>query len=860
MKPILLSFLLLLSFSLFSQKLNLQEGTIRAVVIGISDYEREQITDLRFAHVDAKAFATYLKSAAGGNLPTENVQILLNERATTGQIGAAIGWLVEESQPGDKAIIYFSGHGDVERISKFQRGYLLTHDSPPNNYWAGAIPIVGGLEDIIITLSDKNVQVVMISDACRAGKLAGSSVGGTQATAATLAKQFANEVKILSCQPDEFSIEGEQWGGGRGCFSYHLLDGLYGLADDNNDAKINLLELERYLQDNVSMEAAPHRQIPMTIGNKGSMVSMVNAELLAALKKDKQNQLKSLAPIESKGIEELVFEQADTTIKKLYSAFLAAIENGNLMSPEGQSANDYYEILRKEESIKPFHDFMRRNFAAALQDESQKIVNKMLDTDPQIVNDAFSPVGKYDHIPEYLKRACELLGNKHYMYPSLKTKQHFFRSKTYRNENYPNLPPDSLLALSLISLDSALIIDTLAAYVYLEKGILHYWKKKEMRKAMENCDKAVALSPNWTVALYYAGRIRSEGGLPQEAIPILKKVVELDSAFFPIYRELGHTYTLRLGNPKEGIPWYEKYVSKMEAHISEGGTQLPSIYWHYLGNALLFWPGRFEEAEKPLLKSLELAKEPFHATYYNLAELYIKKKDYHKALTYCLKAKELEPLDPRSHQVLIDSYIALKLTKDVEESSLEALKSLPESFDANIYLAFIYIDQKKYNKAIEFIKGNKALYSALAIPYLRLGQLYEMSGQQDSALVYYNKLLALDRTVNNFYGAHIINYYLAIPYCKLGMRDKFIETLQNWKKERPNDNTLDMYSSGLCAFCGEEELSLQYLETAFKNGFVPDGSLEHIWGTFYNPDYHFIKETDAFKELVEKYLPGYYKK
>ena len=25
--------------------------------------------------------------------------------------------------------------------------------------------------------------------------------------------QYANEVKILSCQPNEFSLEGEQWGG-----------------------------------------------------------------------------------------------------------------------------------------------------------------------------------------------------------------------------------------------------------------------------------------------------------------------------------------------------------------------------------------------------------------------------------------------------------------------------------------------------------------------------------------------------------------------------------------------------------------------------------------------------------------------
>ena len=27
-------------------------------------------------------------------------------------------------------------------------------------------------------------------------------------------------LKFFSCQPDEFSLEGQQWGGGRGVFSY----------------------------------------------------------------------------------------------------------------------------------------------------------------------------------------------------------------------------------------------------------------------------------------------------------------------------------------------------------------------------------------------------------------------------------------------------------------------------------------------------------------------------------------------------------------------------------------------------------------------------------------------------------------
>ena len=33
-------------------------------------------------------------------------------------------WLIEESREGDRALIYFSGHGDVERVTKYNNGQL----------------------------------------------------------------------------------------------------------------------------------------------------------------------------------------------------------------------------------------------------------------------------------------------------------------------------------------------------------------------------------------------------------------------------------------------------------------------------------------------------------------------------------------------------------------------------------------------------------------------------------------------------------------------------------------------------------------------------------------------------------------
>jgi len=245
-------FFLFILFGYFTnaQSINVESGTTRAVVVGISDYQDENITDLNYAHKDAEVFVNFLRSPAGGNLEDNHIKLLLNEDATQGKLGMALYWLMEESKEGDRAIIYFSGHGDVEKKIFGQPGYLLCWDAPSKVYMFGGTLDLDGLKRIVTTLS-KNIKakVILITDACRAGKLAGSEIGGAQATTASLKEQYANELKILSCQPTEFSLEGEQWGGGRGAFSYHLIEGLNGLADKNGDLQVNLYEIGRYLED-----------------------------------------------------------------------------------------------------------------------------------------------------------------------------------------------------------------------------------------------------------------------------------------------------------------------------------------------------------------------------------------------------------------------------------------------------------------------------------------------------------------------------------------------------------------------------------------------------------------------------------
>jgi hypothetical protein len=306
-------------------------GNTYAVVIGISDYQDPGIPDLRFADKDAEAFANFLRSNAGGKLDNDHLKVLINKEATMAQFANTLDWLWEVCKEGDQAIIYFSGHGDVEKKSLTQPGFLLCWDAPARVYMAGGAFALPMLQEVISTLSIQNkAKVIVITDACRSGTLAGNSVGGSQATAANLAKQFGNEIKIMSCQPNEYSIEGEQWGGGRGAFSFHLIDALYGLADNNHDKGVTLQEIGRYLEDHVTNEVAPVSQVPMIVGNRSEKLTNVDENLLASIKSGKTNQTQILSAIESRGIEEDILSKVDSNTIKVYALFKKALTRQNI--------------------------------------------------------------------------------------------------------------------------------------------------------------------------------------------------------------------------------------------------------------------------------------------------------------------------------------------------------------------------------------------------------------------------------------------------------------------------------------------------------------------------------------------------
>ncbi|MBK7305020.1 MAG: caspase family protein, partial [Saprospiraceae bacterium] len=189
-----------------------------------------------------------------------------NEKATVAQFAMALDWLMEVVKENDQVILSFSGHGDVEKKTITQPDICcvgMLHQS----LFSRRCLSPSYVQDIISTLSAQNkAKVVVIPMHAVQENWQEFGRRFSNYRSQSEAKQYANEIKILSCQPNEYRIEGEQWGGGRGAFSYHLVDALYGMPDGNNDLLVNLQEAGRYIEDHESAEVAPSQSVTHGFG------------------------------------------------------------------------------------------------------------------------------------------------------------------------------------------------------------------------------------------------------------------------------------------------------------------------------------------------------------------------------------------------------------------------------------------------------------------------------------------------------------------------------------------------------------------------------------------------------------------
>lgn len=491
-------------------------GTARAVVVGISDY-LEVEPDLQFAHRDAELFMEYLTSKSGGSVDTANIKSLLNAEATTANIIVNLEWLKRASKPGDRAYIYFSGHGDIEKLTGAQNGYLLTYNSPKVVYIAGALP-VSIVKDYIATLSDQGVQTIFISDACHSGKLVGGQEG-SKAVGESLKKRWNNEIKILSAQPWQLALEGKQWGGGRGLFSFHLLNGLYGKADTDADGEILLSELENYVAQAVVRDSKRSQEPVMDANEKYTTV-------LA-----KPNQ-------------------ADAG-----KIILQNFSGGN-------------EVAMHKSTSPP-------DLVSTGLNDAQLVINKLLE------GKQFLREEDYLTAHQKIKEALLQITPSYPLYNNIVANEIFLRVASVVNLSTDTIISKKELQQLVRLMDTAINILPEAPYLYLLKGEIFY-NMSDMPGCIENLKLARQFSPKWIYPLYYLSNIYFKQKNYAAAIENLELALSIDSNLHMMectkcnFLLLGNIYK-EFGKYEKAIGAYEKAI-RLDVELDDAYHNIVEIY------------------------------------------------------------------------------------------------------------------------------------------------------------------------------------------------------------------------------------------------------------------------------------------
>jgi tetratricopeptide (TPR) repeat protein len=217
-----------------------------ALIVGVGKYEKLDPDEfLKFSESDAEAVYRVLISQQGGSFPAENVHKLIGSQATLYNLRHELEeWLPSVANEQDRVIVYFAGHGFV----KEGRGYIAPWDVDPSSPETTAYPM--NLLGAVLAGKVKARWKVLLTDACHSGKITPESTN--EAVDEQFRELPGGFLTLTATREREKSYEDPNLSTGFGIFSYFLVQGLQGNADNNPcDGVITADELIEYVRSEV---------------------------------------------------------------------------------------------------------------------------------------------------------------------------------------------------------------------------------------------------------------------------------------------------------------------------------------------------------------------------------------------------------------------------------------------------------------------------------------------------------------------------------------------------------------------------------------------------------------------------------
>jgi|GEM_PF-1967646 len=218
----------------------LETGTAKLwlLLVGVNQYQDEQIPSLRYPAVDCQGLGAALDAATQG-FPQRELKIYhdFNQQPLLENVRITLKTMAAATKPSDTILFYFSGHGMLDPSS--QQVVLCLQDTQTDDLINTGLR----LQELLQLLADcaAGQQLVWL-DACHSGNLTFLGARDTKSTGfnptpelVAVLRQRASQQKgfyaLLSCDRHQQSWEFPQLG--HGVFTYYLIRGLRGEAADS---------------------------------------------------------------------------------------------------------------------------------------------------------------------------------------------------------------------------------------------------------------------------------------------------------------------------------------------------------------------------------------------------------------------------------------------------------------------------------------------------------------------------------------------------------------------------------------------------------------------------------------------------
>src|SRR5579872_1578228 len=529
-------------------------GKTYALLVGISKYQKPELS-LQFADADASLFGKLLESPLGGALPQDQILLLTDDKATTAAVRNGFqDFLKRRAGKKDTVVILIAGHGTVE-VPGSKNAYILTYDSDPQDLKSTALPMPE-LQALFEEQLNKVGRVLLFVDVCKAG-----TIGTIHNTMVSSSVQQLGDVEgdlfgLLASRPKEVSLEGPQFGGGHGVFSYYVIKGLEGAADENHDGNVDANELIKYVTDQVQT-ATNDKQHPREFGTYDNAMQLsdlrkpgINIAHWRMILDSRSGEPRYLA---STGFPSGVFDDQGSDEA---DRFTAAIDAGRILPSDPDNAFSALQALKAQISPEQYQE-RKNQLQVALENKAQQVLLRYLEGDETPQSRA-----AFEQGARYMDAARALTQESLF----LEGRQDFFQGRALLfDKKFPE-------AAQL--LEQSVRIDPGGAYGFNALGIA-YLEQAQYDKALPAFHDAIRRAQHWSYPLHNEALAYVEMGDYRSAIRAYQDAIRLTPQYSYLPYNLGLVYQ-RLNRRNDAEAAYRKALS-LEPNSAEPYNALGTL-------------------------------------------------------------------------------------------------------------------------------------------------------------------------------------------------------------------------------------------------------------------------------------------